>query len=38
MYEVFVIPLVVIASRSCTPLHANLPGLEVISCVTLPFS
>jgi hypothetical protein len=37
MYEVFVIRHVVIASRSCTLLNANLPGLEVISCVTLPF-
>jgi len=38
MYEVFVVPITVIASISCTPLHLNLPGLEVISCVTLPFS
>jgi hypothetical protein len=38
MYEVFVVPITVIASISCTPLHLNLAGLEVISCVTLPFS
>jgi hypothetical protein len=37
-YIIYFDPLIVIASRSCTPLHTNLPGLEVISCVTLLFS